>query len=79
MGAEDFGLFSQGGVPIFMFRLGTILPERLATAKANGEPMPSLHSSLYYPDAPQSLRIGVRAMTSAVIGLLPPGSGKAVR
>jgi amidohydrolase len=79
MGAEDFGLFNQRGVPIFMFRLGTILPDRLASAKAKGEPMPSLHSSLYYPDAPQSLRIGVRAMTSAVIGLLPPGSEKVAR
>ena len=38
--------------------------------------VPSLHSALYYPDAPQSLRVGLRAMTSAVTGLLPPGSEK---
>jgi len=79
MGAEDFGLFGQGGVPTFMFRLGTIPADRLAAAKAKGETMPSLHSALYYPDAPPSLRTGVRAMTSAVIGLLPPGSEKADR
>jgi amidohydrolase len=77
MGAEDFGLFGQGGVPTFMFRLGTIPAERLAAAKAKGETVPSLHSALYYPDAPPSLRTGVRAMTSAVVGLLPPGSEKA--
>jgi amidohydrolase len=72
MGAEDFGLFSQGGMPIFMFRLGTIAPDRLAAAKAKGEPLPSLHSPLYYPDAPAALRTGVRAMTAAVVELLPP-------
>jgi amidohydrolase len=77
MGAEDFGLFSQGGVPTFMFRLGTIPPDRLAAVKAKGETMPSLHSALYYPDAPPSLRTGVRAMTAAVVGLLPPAPEKA--
>jgi amidohydrolase len=77
MGAEDFGLFSKDGVPTFMFRLGTIPPERLAATKAKGERMPSLHSSLYYPDAPASVRTGVRAMTSAVVGLLPPSAEKA--
>ena len=51
MGAEDFGLFGQGGVPTFMFRLGTIPPERLAEAKAKGETLPSLHSASYHPDA----------------------------
>ena len=79
MGAEDFGLFGQGGVPTFMFRLGTIPPDRLAAAKAKGETMPSLHSGLYYPDAPPSLKTGVRAMTSAVVGLLPPSTEKADR
>ncbi len=76
MGAEDFGLFGQGGVPTFMFRLGTIPPERLADAKAKGETMPSLHSALYQPDASPSLRTGVRAMTAAVVGLLPPGASE---
>lgn len=79
MGAEDFGLFNQGGVPIFMFRLGTIPANRIASAKARGETLPSLHSALYYPDASPSLRTGVRAMTAAVVGLLPPGSGKAAQ
>ncbi len=71
MGAEDFGLFNQGGVPIFMFRLGTIPPDRLAAARAKGEPLPSLHSSLYYPDPAPSLQTGIRAMTAAVVGLMP--------
>ena len=58
MGAEDFGLFGQGGVPTFMFRLGTIPPARVADAKAAGEPLPSLHSALYHPDPAPSLADG---------------------
>ena len=79
MGAEDFGLFGQGGVPTFMFRLGTIPADRLLAANAKGETLPSLHSSLYYPDASPSLRTGVRAMTAAVVGLLPPDPEKLSR
>jgi len=74
MGAEDFGLFGQGGVPTFMFRLGTIPPDRVASARAKGETLPSLHSALYQPDPVPSLRTGVRAMTAAVLGLMPAGS-----
>jgi amidohydrolase len=79
MGAEDFGLFNRGGVPIFMFRLGTIPPEKVAAARAKGEPLPPIHSSLYYPDPVPSLRTGVKAMTAAVVGLLSPASEKAER
>ncbi len=71
MGAEDFGLFGQGGVPTFMFRLGTIPPEKIAAARTKDQPLPSLHSSLYYPDPLPSLRTGVRAMSTAVAELLP--------
>jgi amidohydrolase len=75
MGAEDFALYREGGVPTFMFRLGTIPPDRLAEAKAKKEPMPSLHSSRFRPDPEPSLRGGVRAMTAAVVELLPPRAG----
>jgi len=71
MEAEDFGLFGHSGVPTFMFRLGTIPPERIAEAKAKGETLPSLHSSKYHPDPVPSLRTGIRAMTAAVCDLLP--------
>ena len=36
MGAEDFALYSEGNVPICMFWLGTISPERIAAAAAQG-------------------------------------------
>ena len=79
MGAEDFGLFNQGGVPIFMFRLGTIPPAKLAAARAKGEALHSLHSALYQPDPVPSVRTGIRAMTAAVLGLLPTGSERAAQ
>ena len=71
MGAEDFGLFATGGVPIFMFRLGTVPPDRVADARAKGEALPSLHSPIYKPDAPPSLEAGIKAMSAAVVDLLP--------
>jgi amidohydrolase len=72
MGAEDFGLFSQGNVPIFMFWLGTLSPERIEHARASGETLPVLHSARYYPEPAPSIAAGVRAMTAAVTRLLPP-------
>ncbi|MFM7129854.1 MAG: amidohydrolase, partial [bacterium] len=39
-GAEDFGLYSEGGVPAFMFRLGTVKPERIKAARSGGAPLP---------------------------------------
>jgi hippurate hydrolase len=71
MGAEDFGLFGQGGVPTFMFRLGTSPEKMLQEAKAKGEPIPGLHSSKYQPDPAPSIETGVRAMVAAVRELLP--------
>ena len=58
MGAEDFGLFGQGGVPTFMFRLGTIPPKRMRRRRPGEEPLPSLHSPLFYPDPEPTLDDG---------------------
>jgi hippurate hydrolase len=74
MGAEDFGLYSQGNVPIFMFWLGTLSPERIAAASSKCESLPPLHSAKYYPEPGPSIATGVRAMTAAVVRLLPPRS-----
>jgi amidohydrolase len=73
MGSEDFGLFNRGGVPIFMFRLGSIPPATMAAACKGGDGLPSLHSPFYHPDPEPSLRTGIQAMTAAVTSLLPPG------
>jgi hippurate hydrolase len=74
MGAEDFALYSEGNVPICMFWLGTLSPERIAAAASKGETLPPLHSAKYYPEPGPSIATGVRAMTAAIVKLLPPRS-----
>jgi hippurate hydrolase len=71
MGGEDFSRYGKAGVPVFMFRLGSIEPQRMAGLKRTGT-LPSLHSSVYYPDAEPTLQTGITAMASAVLDLLPP-------
>lgn len=72
MGAEDFAEFglTKEKVPVCMFWLGTQAPELVAEAKAKGITLPSLHSPFFKPVPEPSIETGVRAMTSAVIGLM---------
>lgn len=70
MGGEDFSHFSRGGVPILMFRLGTVEARRLARYRELGQEPPSLHSPLYYPDVEPTLHTGIIALTSAVLDLM---------
>jgi hippurate hydrolase len=72
MGGEDFSQYGLAGVPICMFRLGTVDQARLDAFKEKGESPPSLHSAQYYPNAEASLRVGVPAMVAVVENLLPP-------
>ena len=71
MGAEDFGEYATGGVPIFMFRLGTVPAAKLAEYQQAGTPPPSLHSSKYFSDPEPSLRTGLRASVAAIKELMP--------
>ena len=72
MGAEDFGLFGlDGAIPIVMFWLGAVPPDRVQSSQDGGDPLPSLHSPLFAPDAPRAIPIGIRALTAAVTELLP--------
>jgi hippurate hydrolase len=70
MGGEDFGRYGREGVPIFLYFLGTIAPERVAEAARTGQPLPSLHSDLYYPVPEPSIRTGVKTMSLAALNLL---------
>jgi hippurate hydrolase len=72
MGGEDFSLYGKAGVPILMFRLGTVNARRLARYKESGQEPPSLHCPAYYPDAEEALQTGIVAMTSAALELLAP-------
>jgi hippurate hydrolase len=72
MVSEDFGLFGLEGrrIPAVMFFLGAADPEKLAESLRTGTPLPSLHSSLFYPQAEPALRTGILATTAAVIELM---------
>ncbi|MDB6116540.1 MAG: (Carboxypeptidase Ss1) subfamily protein, partial [Verrucomicrobiaceae bacterium] len=72
MGGEDFSLYGQTAdhIPICLFWLGTVRPDKVAEAEKTGQPLPSLHSPFYRPDAEPSLVTGVQAMTSAVLTCL---------
>ena len=70
MGGEDFSRYGLAGVPIFMFRVGSVDAKRLAGYERIGQEPPSLHSAVYYPDAEPTLETGVAAMASAALELL---------
>ncbi len=74
MGSEDFGAYGLEGhqIPTVFFRLGAIDAGRIAQSRASGEPLPSLHSSLFMPDPEPTIRTGVTAMTSVVLDLMKP-------
>ena len=72
MGAEDFGRFSQGGVPILMFFLGTVSKDKHdAAQQPDGKPLPGMHTDSYAPLPEPSIRTGVRAMSLAAMNLMP--------
>jgi hippurate hydrolase len=70
MGAEDFSLYGRAGVPACIFWLGTIDAKRLDRMKQLGQEPPSLHSSLFWPDADETLVTGITATVAAALELL---------
>lgn len=74
MGGEDFSQFGLAGVPIVMYRLGVVAPERGARFAELGQQPPSLHSPTFYPDARDALAAGILSMIGATADLLPPAT-----
>jgi hippurate hydrolase len=71
MGGEDFGRFGKEGVPICMYFLGTIAPDRWNESQRPGGPtLPSMHADGYAPLPGPSIKMGVRTLTAAVIDLM---------
>jgi hippurate hydrolase len=70
MGGEDFSQFGKAGVPIVMFRVGTVDEKRLERFRQLGQDPPSLHSARFYPDAEQTLPTAITAMIAAARELL---------
>lgn len=72
MGAEDFAEYgrTKEQVPICLFWLGAVAPEKVAAARKAGATLPSLHSGLFAPDAGPAIRTGVSAMVAGALELL---------
>ena len=72
-GGEDFSRYGRAGVPIFMFRLGSVEPKRLAGLEARraGAARRCTRPSTI-PTPNRRSPVGVTAMCAAVLDLLPP-------
>jgi hippurate hydrolase len=71
MGGEDFSRYGREGVPVFLYMLGTVTPERFAESeRENGRPLPSLHSDQFYPIPKPVIETGVLTMSMAVLNLV---------
>ena len=72
MVSEDFGRFGLDDhqIPVCMLRIGAIDAARIAKSKESGAPLPSLHSSLFWPAPEATIRTGVKALTVAVLDLM---------
>jgi len=75
MGGEDFSQYHRAdrSVESFIFWLGAVERKTWAAAKGNPLRLPSLHSSKFAPDPVPTLAMGVEAMTSAALHLMPKG------
>ena len=74
MGAEDFAFFVDPsfGIPGYYFAVGGTNPDWIKAAKNGGPPIAGHHSPLFKIDPEPSVRLGVEAMTAAVLDLLKP-------
>jgi len=70
MGGEDFSRYGKAGIPILLYRVGSVEKLRLDRFANMQLPPPSLHSSTYYPDIDLTLRTGIQTMTAAALDLL---------
>jgi len=72
MGGEDFSRYGRAGVPILMYRLGSVGEDRLSEYNNGAGGPPSLHSPRYYPTPGVTLKTGVTTMANAALELLEP-------
>src|SRR6266446_3136330 len=72
MGGEDFSEYSlpDHSIPAVDFHIGAVDPAKIADSKKNGTVLPSLHSNKFAPVAEPTIRVGIIAMTAAVLELM---------
>ncbi|MBV8683693.1 MAG: peptidase dimerization domain-containing protein, partial [Caulobacteraceae bacterium] len=68
--SEDYSEFVLAGVPSFYWSLGGYDPAKVEEAKRTGVPLPANHSPYFAPVPEPSIKMGVEAMTLAVINVL---------
>jgi amidohydrolase len=71
MGGEDFSEYSLSdhSVPAVNFHIGSVEPAKVAEYKQAGKELPTLHSSKFAPVPEPTIRVGMIAMTAAVLEL----------
>lgn len=69
-GSEDYSMFVEAGVPSMYFDLGAANPAVFDKAKAEGRPLPTLHSSLFAPDVDPALKTGITAEVAVLRALM---------
>nr|WKN38048.1 amidohydrolase [Tunicatimonas sp. TK19036] len=72
MVGEDFSRFGMQDekVPICMFWLGAVDPQKVKESEQGGAKLPSLHSPTYAPLPEPTIKTGIRAMSAAALELL---------
>ncbi len=72
MGGEDFSEYSlpDHSIPAVDFHFGAVDPAKIAEFKQAGKELPTLHSSKFAPVPEPTIRLGIVAMTAAVLELM---------
>jgi amidohydrolase len=72
MGGEDFSEYSlpDHSIPAVDFHIGAVDPAKIAQFKQQGKELPTLHSSKFAPVPEPTIRLGIVAMTNAVLDLM---------
>jgi hippurate hydrolase len=74
MTSEDYAVYVEQGIPSFYFTLGVADPQKLATAKASHQELPSNHSPLFAPVVDPALHTGIAAEVTILRDLLKGSS-----
>jgi len=71
-GGEDFSEFGRtvDRVPICIWWIGGMAPEKFEESKRTGVPVPSNHSATFAPVPEPTLKAAMTTMTAAVLELL---------
>jgi len=69
--SEDFSEYVNAGVPSMFFFVGVSDPQEVAESlKPGGKPLPFNHSPFFAPVPEPSIKMGVQAMTTAVLSAM---------